>query len=243
MTARGNEHTHRGDKVAWKTRGQANDLPGTDGAGFPLPDLLTELQNRTQLTRRSLARILTQSNRLDGFLRNPHAFLALAAEAINRAKRLAIVDGIKYQRLGANEYYCQQLFQSEELIGYLKNTVPAFKAVYEDIVVQSDTESRFAQQLEADESVKVYAKLPAWFRVPTPLGDYTPDWAVLLERDGAERLYFVVETKGSLFADDLRATEAAKIDCGKAHFAALAEGDNPARFRVANRLENLLNEL
>ena len=70
--------------------------------------------------------------------------------------------------------------------------------------------------------MKVYAKLPGWFKVPTPLGTYNPDWAVLVEKDGAERLYFVVETKSSLFTDDLRDKESAKIECGKAHFKALA---------------------
>ena len=66
--------------------------------------------------------------------------------------------------------------------------------------------------------MKVFAKLPGWFKVPTPLGSYNPDWAILVEEEGAERLYFVVETKDSLFTDDLRSSEAAKIDCGKAHF-------------------------
>ncbi len=65
-------------------------------------------------------------------------------------------------------------------------------------------ERTFAEELEKNEAVKVYAKLPGWFKVPTPLGTYNPDWAVLVEKDGDERLYFVVETKSSLFTDDLR---------------------------------------
>ena len=63
----------------------------------------------------------------------------------------------------------------------------------------------------------MYVKLPGWFKVPTPLGTYNPDWAVLVDINGDERLYFVVETKGSLFIDDLRDNEAAKIACGKDH--------------------------
>ncbi|MCV4820906.1 hypothetical protein OFM15_33000, partial [Escherichia coli] len=77
-------------------------------------------------------------------------------------------------------------------------------------------------QLEKNSAIKVYAKLPGWFTVPTPLGSYNPDWAVLVEKDGAERLYFVVETKSALFTDDLRDKERAKIECGKAHFKAVA---------------------
>ena len=69
--------------------------------------------------------------------------------------------------------------------------------------------------------MKVYAKLPGWFQVPTPLGGYNPDWAVLVQTEEGERLYFVVETKGSLFVDSLREQEAGKITCGKAHFDAL----------------------
>ena len=76
--------------------------------------------------------------------------------------------------------------------------------------------------------------------MPTPLGTYNPDWAVLVEKDGAERLYFVVETKSSLFTDDLRDKESAKIKCGEAHFKALESGDNPARFVKASTLEDLL---
>lgn len=104
----------------------------------------------------------------------------------------------------------------------------------------SDTEAAFADQLEKNAAVKVYAKLPGWFRVPTPLGSYTPDWAVLIESDAGERLYFVVETKGSLAAGDLRGTEAAKIACGKAHFDALRIGGSPARYEVTTSLDTLL---
>ena len=93
--------------------------------------------------------------------------------------------------------------------------------------------------------MKVYAKLPGWFKVPTPLGSYNPDWAVLIENEGAERLYFVVETKGSLFNDDLRGTEGAKIDCGRAHFRAVAGAGEPepARYITAKDWNDLERHL
>jgi type III restriction enzyme len=207
-----------------------------------LPDLLTDLQDKTQLTRKSIARILTESERLDDFKRNPQQFIELAAEAIQRAKRLAVVDGIKYQRLGDEEYYAQELFETEELTGYLKNMLTATKSVHEHVIYQQNTEAAFAQELEKNEAIKVYAKLPGWFKVPTPLGTYNPDWAVLVEKDGAERLFFVVETKSSLFDDDLRDRENAKIKCGKAHFKALETGPNPAKFIQATKLNNLFVE-
>jgi type III restriction enzyme len=206
-----------------------------------LPDLLTALQDKTQLTRRTIVRILTESGRLNDFKRNPQHFIELVGEAINRAKRLAIVDGIKYQRMGDDYYYAQELFEQEELMGYLKNMLTdTQKSVFEHVVYDSSIEEEFARQLENNEAVKVYAKLPGWFKVPTPLGTYNPDWAVLVEMNGTERLYFVVETKSSLFIDDLRERENAKITCGQAHFKALESGDNPARFVKAATVEDLL---
>jgi len=212
-----------------------------DEGDIELPDLLTDLQDRTQLTRRTIQRVLSGSRRLDDFKRNPQQFIELAAEAINRCKRLAVVDGIKYQRLGDDFYYAQELFEQEELTGYLKNLVDAKKSVYEQVVYDSDTEKAFANELEKNEAIKVYAKLPGWFTVPTPLGSYNPDWAVLVEKDGGERLYLVVETKSGLFPDDLRHKERAKIKCGQAHFKEIQVEDPPAQYVVARSLDDVLS--
>ncbi|MBN2577280.1 MAG: DEAD/DEAH box helicase family protein [Deltaproteobacteria bacterium] len=205
-----------------------------------LPDVLGVLQDRTQLTRRSLGKILVDSGRLPDLRRNPQAFLQLAAEAINRCKRLAVVDGIKYQRLGDDCYYAQELFDTKELQAYLENCVEAGNSVYEKVVCDSETERLFAEQLANNNAVKVFAKLPGWFTVQTPLGGYNPDWAIVVETDEGQKLYFVVETKSGLFADDLRAKEQAKIDCGKAHFQALRAGEEPAEYRVAHCLDDVL---
>jgi type III restriction enzyme len=213
-----------------------------DESDIELPDLLTDLQDRTQLTRRTIHRVLVGSGRIDDFKRNPQQFIELAAEAITRCKRLAVVDGIKYQRLGDEYYYAQELFEREELTGYLKNMLAETKkSVYEQVVYDSDTEATFADGLEKNEAVKVYAKLPGWFTVPTPLGSYNPDWAVLIQTDAGERLYFVVETKSSLFVDDLRDREGAKIACGRAHFNALRVSASPAEYIVARSVEDVLN--
>ena len=88
----------------------------------------------------------------------------------------------------------------------------------------------------------MYAKLPGWFKVPTPLGTYNPDWAVVIDCDGQERVYFVVETKSSLFSDDLRDRESAKIRCGAAHFQALADGEKPAIYGKFADVEGMLNQ-
>ena len=212
-----------------------------DEADIDLPDLLTDLQDRTQLTRRTIHRVLSGSGRLDDFKRNPQAFIELSGEAIKRRKRLAVVDGIRYQRLGDDHYYAQELFEQKELTGYLKNMLDAKKSVYEQVVYDMGTEASFADALEKSDAIKVYAKLPGWFKVSTPLGTYNPDWAVLVEKDGTERLYLVVETKSSLFLDDLRDQEGAKIACGKAHFRALAVRAHPARYLVARSVDEVLS--
>lgn len=212
-----------------------------DEGDIEIPDILTDLQDKTSLTRRSIAAILVDSGRLDDFKRNPQQFIEVTSEIINRSKRMVLVDGIKYQRLGADDYFAQQLFETEEFTGYLKTMVNADKSVHEQVIYQSDTERSFAEQLEKNEAIKVYAKLPGWFKVPTPLGPYNPDWAVLVDKDGTERLYFVVETKSSLFTDDLRDKESAKIKCGEAHFAELAAHNSPAaQFVKATKLDDLL---
>jgi type III restriction enzyme len=235
----------KADIVIGKAGVEATEREGAaavvlEESDIELPDLLTDLQDRTQLTRRSIQRILSGSRRLDDFKRNPQAFIELTAEAINRCKRLVVVDGIKYQRLGDEHYYAQELFENEELTGYLKNLLDAKKAVYEQVVYDMGTERGFAEDLERNEDIKVYAKLPGWFTVPTPLGNYNPDWAVLVERNGAERLYFVVETKSSLFTDELREKERAKIECGKAHFKALEVQEESAKYVVATTVNDVL---
>lgn len=216
-----------------------------DEGDIVLPDLLTDLQDRTQLTRRSLVTILTESGRLADFKRNPQAFIELAAEIINRTKRLALVDGIKYQRIGDDHFYPLELFEQEEPIGYLNNMLQDTKrSIFEHVIYDSGgVERTFAEQLEKNDAVKVYAKLPGWFKIPTPLGSYTPDWAMLVQVDSQEHLCFVVETKGSLFTDELRHQEAAKIACGEAHFKALAVDRNPARYVKATKLDDVLKHV
>ena len=227
--------------------GTSDSVHETLAETIPLPDLLTELQDRTQLTRRSLVDVLQRSGRLGDFKVNPQQFIDLAATYINRYKQHAIVDGIRYSRLvnaqGVAHVWAQELFETTELLGYL-NTLPVQKSVFESVLYDSDIERTFADALEKNESVKLYVKLPGWFKIPTPLGSYNPDWAVVIDQEGEDKLYFVVETKGSMMALDLRTGESGKIDCGARHFDALAVGkklsDFPARFVKAKTLDDVI---
>ncbi|BCA95214.1 type III restriction endonuclease subunit R [Legionella antarctica] len=207
-----------------------------------LPDIITDLQDKTQLTRKSIVQILRDSRRLQDFTRNPQQFMDYCAESINRTKRLALVDGIRYTQIDKKHYYAQELFQQEELKGYLKNTLETKKSVYTHVVYDSaGIEKTFAEDLEKNEKVKVYAKLPAWFKIPTPLGAYNPDWAVVVEDDDEEKLYFVVETKGSTWWNDLRHLESAKIKCGEKHFEEIAkETENPALYIKATDVVGMM---
>lgn len=201
-----------------------------------LPDILTELQDRTGLTRRSLARILVQSEQLYQFRASPQAFIQAAADLINRQRREALVQGIQYERLGDSDFYALSLFEDQELRAFLgDNAVPSTKSPFEQVVYDSaGVERSFARFLEASEAVRFYVKLPGWFKIPTPLGTYNPDWAVLVEREGREKLLFVIETKGTLDPALLRGKEVGKIHCGRRHFEAVSgDQEPPVQYHVA----------
>lgn len=121
------------------------------------------------------------------------------------------------------------------MYGYLsKNMLESHKSVYDHVIYDSTVEAEFAESFEQSSDVKVYTKLPAWFKIDTPLGTYNPDWAVLVEIDGQDKLYFVVETKYSTLSDEIRPAEKAKIDCGRKHFKAVG---NNVKFTVINNFE------
>lgn len=206
-----------------------------ESRAFDLPDLITYLQNETNLTRRTIVAIINKSGRLESFKNNPQKFIEQAANIIKSQMRLFIVDGIKYHKIGDDQFYAQELFQKNELFGYLKdNMVKAEKSVFDHVVYDSDIELEFASTFELNDDIKIYAKLPGWFKIDTPLGGYNPDWAVLIDQDGKEKLYFVVETKSTLFSVERRPEENAKIKCGYAHFEAL--GDD-VKFTVSNSID------
>ena len=190
------------------------------------PDILTYLQNETKLTRKTLIAILKESNTLNDFKRNPQMYMMEASRIINAAKNFAMVDGIKYEKSSNNEVYEQSLFIQEEIETYQDSIVSVSdnRSPYDHVIVDSAVEREFAEACKRDSNVKFYIKLPSDFKIKTPLGTYNPDWALALEENGKEKLYFIIETKGSTSSEDLRPTELAKIRCGKKHFAAIETG-------------------
>lgn len=214
-------------------------------AEYPLPDIITYLQNETNLTRRTIVTILKKANNLDLFKKNPISYLTQAVSIINAIKNQLIIDGIKYEQKD-DDVYDQKLFSSETLYAYLdddKHKGNAYKVdedlnktIYNYIVTDSAIEKEFAEDLEKDDNVKFYIKMPAWFKVPTPLGDYNPDWAVLREDDEGQRLYFVADTKGNKASDQLRPHEKGKLRAGEKSFATL---DTGITFRTVTKEEEL----
>ncbi len=204
-----------------------------DATDYPLPDILSYLQNETNLKRKTIQQILVKSRRLDDFIKNPQMFIDGVKNLIKQVMSHFIVDGIKYEKIGDACFYEQELFDDKELTGYInKNMLAVEKSAYDHVVWDSSVEEKMAAEFEARDEVKVYAKLPSWFKIDTPLGSYNPDWAVLWKtEEQEERLYFIVETKGSNSKYDMSDLERGKTDCGEAHFIALG---TVSRYMIAN---------
>ena len=193
---------------------------GGGGDSAALPDVVSYIQDKTGLTRQTIFTILRQSGRIQDILVNPQLFMDTVTDAINKVLRALMIDGIEYHHIG-NSVYEMTLFDDtgfEIFLDEYTHTVRnARKTIYENYIpLDSSVESRFAKDCETSENIEFYFKLPDWFKIPTPIGDYNPDWAVVFK--GEKKIYFVAETKGEN-SENLRPSETLKIRCGKAHFA------------------------
>ena len=198
---------------------------------FAIPDLIGYLQKEIELTRGTLAQILVRSNRLDDVEKNPQQFLDNATKLIKATLHRLMIDGIKYHRL-ENQAYEMGLFK-KEIEGYESNMLPVSHSIYDAVIYDSSVERDFAEGLDgrADDTtdeMKFYFKLPDWFKISTPIGNYNPDWGIV--RENGKRLYLIRETKSVTdlnlaSAGQLRGSEEDKIICGKRHFDALVEVD------------------
>jgi len=197
--------------------------------GHRLPNLLRAVDDECFLSRRSVAEVLVRSGRVQDYLNNPQKMTEMFVEALQLVQGKMEIDGIRYKRLDGEEYYLQEIFDSEELVAYLdKNAIAVEHSVYDHIIYDSTTIERpFAVSLDDDPDVKMFFKIPDKFKIETPIGTYNPDWAVYMNRDGMEKLYFVLETKGvsgQIGLEGLATKERQKIRCGAEHFKALDSG-------------------
>lgn len=183
-----------------------------------LPDIIAYIQKETELTRSTIARILIESGRLTEFAVNPQRFMDAVVGILKRELHRLMIDGIKYEKI-ADQEWSMRLFEDKEIISYLTNRLEVKKSVYDAVVYDSEIERQFAEELERREDIKLFVKLPGWFKVETPIGEYNPDWAILKHDDSV--LYLVRETKGTKDFEKLRNAEAEKIRCGRRHFEEL----------------------
>ena len=174
-----------------------------------------------RLTRRTLLQILKRTRNQQAAIDNPSEFAKVAVGFIREKMTQQLIDGIKYEPIG--EAYEMRLLDCE-LESWKDCMVPASRSVYDAVIYDSEVERAFVAALEQRADIRCYLKLPAFFAVPTPIGDYNPDWAIVKEARDAfgvptgEKLYLVRETKGTADASQLRPSEAQKIRCGERHF-------------------------
>jgi type III restriction enzyme len=189
-------------------------------------DIMDNLMEYTtppvSLTRETLLAIFRRSSNKQASLANPHAYATEAVRIIKEKLADQLVSGIQYTKL--DQWY--EMTQLEaEIASWKEYLIPAPHSVYDQVIYDSDTEKGFVEGLEGRDDVKLYLKLPRWFTIPTPVGNYNPDWAIVLEERDAygqpldtPLLYLVRETKSTTRSDRLRPDEQRKIDCGKSHF-------------------------
>ncbi|WP_459556758.1 restriction endonuclease [Lacunimicrobium album] len=203
---------------------------------FNLTDILAFLQWEIELTRGTLVEILKELVRLVEFKINPQAFMTESLKLIDRTLNELVIDRINYEKL-EGQVYEMRLFEEKEVEEYMSRSnelqINYDRTPYDFIPFDSGVEKGIAEKLDSSEAVKFFSKLSGWFKIATPLGNYNPDWAVVLERD--TKLYLVRETRDTHDRDKRRDIENRKIDCGRAHFDALG-----VDYEVATNVQEVL---
>lgn len=187
-------------------------------------DLLGEIAEKTQLTRRTVTEVLTKvkPTTFAKFRQNPEEFITECARLVNEQKATVIVEHLTYDTL-ADKYDSAVFTENQTKQDLSKAGGKLKRHIYDYVVTDSQTERDFVTELDTSDEVVVYAKLPRGFFIPTPLGHYNPDWAVAFKEGSVKHVYFVAETKGSLSSLQLREVEKSKIACARRFFARLNE--------------------
>lgn len=205
-------------------------------------DLVGELVSATGLTRKTIIAILKgiKPTAFDQFKINPEEFIIKTANIINDTKAIAVVQKISYER--STNTYDVDIFTESTIRGKLGvNALESTKSLYDIVVVDSKgIEKNFVEELEKEEFVEVYTKLPRGFYINTPMGRYNPDWAIAFKEGSVKHIYFIAETKGNDWQESqLRGAEDAKIECARRHFAAIS--DNKIKYGVVKDYQTLYN--
>lgn len=201
-----------------------------------------------RLTRKTLLHIFNNTAKQSDGLANPQEFASTTVRIIKAKLADQLVDGIRYERI--NDWYEMTQFEAEidsweEYLVPQPDEKPLEKSLYDHVVSDSNVETQFVRDLESMDEVKLYVKLPSWFTVPTPVGEYNPDWAIVIEPHdahgqptGEQMTYLVSETKSTTDREKLRPDERRKIDCGTKHFQDALN----VRYRHVSRARDLFDE-
>jgi type III restriction enzyme len=216
----------RGGTQTAETSSRSAELSTT----YQLPDIVTELQEVTSLTRKTLIDILVQSGKLSEFISNPNDFISMVKRNLQNVLAAAVVEGLQYEKIGGYVYELRELqkdgMEERDLfIDRLYEVKNKQKTDFDYIQIDSEgvdaPERQFAELLDSREDVKLFMKLPDKFRIDTPVGNYNPDWAIIKQVDGKDHIYMIRETKSTLDESKRRPTENAKIKAAKKHFDAI----------------------
>jgi type III restriction enzyme len=218
----------------------------TEGKNLPnITTVMSSLLERTtppvRVTRKTLLEIYKRSSdaQQKAALGNPYEFATVVVRIIKVKLADQLVEGIQYEKI--NAWY--EMTQFQDIPSWEDNLVPSPRSLYDYVVYESEIEKDFVEGLERRDDVKLYVKLPGWFTVPTPIGEYNPDWAVVVEqRDefgqptGVPHLYLVRETKSTTNLDELRLDEKRKILCGEKHFRDTLKVD----YKVVTKVQDII---
>ena len=206
-------------------------------------DLVGKLAEGTQLTRRTVVDVLKGLNVavFAQFKTNPEHFITEASRLINEQKATMVVEHLAYDPL--DERYELDIFTAGQTKqNFSKSGAKLGRHIYDYVLTDSDTERKFVKELDTASEVVVYAKLPRGFLIPTPVGDYNPDWAIAFKEGVVKHVYFVAETKGSMSSMELRKIEETKIACARKFFDQLNLKYAPenVKYDVVNSFERLM---
>lgn len=208
-------------------------------------DLIGKIAEGTVLTRRTVAAILKgiRASTFMMFRHNPEEFIAKAIRLIREQKATMIVEHITYDQIDGS--YDSSIFTAEKHGKSLEDAFRASKAiqdyVYTDGTADKSIERQFVESLDGSAEVNIYAKLPRGFSIPTPVGHYSPDWAIVFHEGKVRHIYFVAETKGTMDTLNLRPIEKAKIDCARKLFSTLSNG--MVTYDHVDNYQQLLNKV
>jgi type III restriction enzyme len=225
-------------KRAFSVQEQATETAqGSIRASVPY-DLIGSIAENTQLTRRTVASMLSrlEPEVFNQFKANPEAFIARASTLIKEQKATMIIEHLAYDPI--EETYDSLIFTAEKNQEDFSKAFKAKNHIYDYVFTDSKGERGFVEELDVSTEVKVYAKLPRGFAIPTPVGDYNPDWAIAFNAGKVRHIYFIAETKGSMSNLELRPIEKSKIECARKFFAKITSKE--VEYEVVDSYEKLM---